>query len=110
MGSLSDEYARCYADVVRFVDPVPQEGLRSRRSDWQIVIDQHASPPVWMPGDHAAYMEDVYAGIFRLFDKVLKRYGLSFSAVNAADDDVVEGSMTPQTRIVWYESPANPIL
>ena len=62
------------------------------------------------PGDHVVYMEDVYGGTFRLFDKVLKRYGLTFSAVDASDVDAVERSMTPQTRMVWLESPTNPLL
>src|SRR4029077_2120922 len=62
------------------------------------------------PGDHVVYMEDVYGGTFRLFDKVLKRFGLPFSAVDASDIDAVERSMTPQTRMVWLESPTNPLL
>ncbi len=62
------------------------------------------------PGDHVVYMEDVYGGTFRLFDKVMKRYGLTFSAVDAADLDAVEKSVTPQTRMVWLESPTNPLL
>ena len=62
------------------------------------------------PGDHVVYMEGVYGGTFRLFDKVLKRYGLTFSAVDASDVDAVERSMTPQTRMVWLESPTNPLL
>jgi cystathionine beta-lyase/cystathionine gamma-synthase len=62
------------------------------------------------PGDHVVYMEDVYGGTFRLFDKVLKRFGLTFSAVDAADVDAVEQSITPQTRMVWLESPTNPLL
>ncbi|TAN34991.1 cystathionine gamma-synthase [bacterium] len=62
------------------------------------------------PGDHVVYMEDVYGGTFRLFDKVMKRYGLSFSAVDAGDIEAVERSMTPATRLVWLESPSNPLL
>ena len=62
------------------------------------------------PGDHVVYMEDVYGGTFRLFDKVLKRFGLTFSAVDASDVDAVERSMTPRTRMVWLESPTNPLL
>src|SRR5713226_5305821 len=62
------------------------------------------------PGDHVVYMEDVYGGTFRLFDKVLKRFGLTFSAVDASYIDAVERSMTPQTRMVWLESPTNPLL
>jgi cystathionine beta-lyase/cystathionine gamma-synthase len=62
------------------------------------------------PGDHVVYMEDVYGGTFRLFDKVLKRYGLTFSPVDAADVDAVERSITPATKLVWLESPTNPLL
>lgn len=62
------------------------------------------------PGDHVVYMEDVYGGTFRLFDKVLKRYGLTFSAIDASDLDAVESSMTENTRMVWLESPTNPLL
>src|SRR5690348_1405864 len=62
------------------------------------------------PGDHVVYMEDVYGGTFRLFDKVLKRYGLSFTAVDASDVDRVESAMTDKTRMVWLESPTNPLL
>jgi len=62
------------------------------------------------PGDHVVYMEDVYGGTYRLFDKVLQRYGLSFSAVDANDLDAVERSITPATKLVWLESPTNPLL
>src|SRR5256884_2103181 len=62
------------------------------------------------PGDHVVYMEDVYGGTFRLFDRVLKGYGLSFSAVDASDLDAVEKSVTPQTKMLWLESPTNPLL
>ncbi|TMD25906.1 MAG: cystathionine gamma-synthase [Chloroflexi bacterium] len=62
------------------------------------------------PGDHVVYMEDVYGGTFRLFDKVLKRFGMEFSAIDASDLDVVERSMTSRTRMLWLESPTNPLL
>src|SRR3989442_14484888 len=62
------------------------------------------------PGDHVVYMEDVYGGTFRLFDKVLKRFGLTFSPVDASDVEAVEKAMTSQTRMVWLESPTNPLL
>ena len=62
------------------------------------------------PGDHVVYMEDVYGGSFRLFDKVLNRFGVTFASVDASDLDAVESSMTPQTRMVWLESPTNPLL
>jgi cystathionine beta-lyase/cystathionine gamma-synthase len=62
------------------------------------------------PGDHVVYMEDVYGGTFRLFNRVLKRYGLTFSSVDASEVDAVEKAMTPATKLVWLESPTNPLL
>ena len=62
------------------------------------------------PGDHVVYMEDVYGGTFRLFDKVLKRYGLTFSAIDASDLDAVEAAVNEKTRMLWLESPTNPLL
>jgi cystathionine beta-lyase/cystathionine gamma-synthase len=62
------------------------------------------------PGDHVVYMEDVYGGTFRLFDKVLKRYGLSFTGIDATDLDAVEQALNDKTRMVWLESPTNPLL
>jgi cystathionine beta-lyase/cystathionine gamma-synthase len=62
------------------------------------------------PGDHVVYMEDVYGGTYRLFDKVLKRYGLDFTAVDASDLDAVERAISPATRVLWLESPTNPLL
>ena len=61
------------------------------------------------PGDHVVYMEDVYGGTFRLFDKVLKRFGMTFTDVDASDVDQVEAAMTDKTRMVWLESPTNPL-
>ena len=62
------------------------------------------------PGDHIVYMEDVYGGTFRLFDKVLKRYGLTFTSIDATDLDKVETAMTAKTKLMWLESPTNPLL
>ncbi|HEY6782836.1 MAG TPA: cystathionine gamma-synthase [Candidatus Dormibacteraeota bacterium] len=62
------------------------------------------------PGDHVVFTEDVYGGTFRLFDKVFQRYGLSFTAVDPTDPDAVAAAMTDRTRLVWLESPTNPLL
>ncbi len=62
------------------------------------------------PGDHVVFTEDVYGGTFRLFDKVFRRYGLSFTAVDPTDPDTVAAAMTDRTRLVWLESPTNPLL
>lgn len=62
------------------------------------------------PGDHVVYMEDVYGGTFRLFDKVMKRYGITFTAVDASQLDAVEAALTDRTRLLWLETPTNPLL
>jgi cystathionine gamma-lyase len=61
-------------------------------------------------GDHVVYSDDVYGGTFRIFDKVFRHHGLSFTAVDACDPANVERAMTPRTRLVWLESPTNPML
>ena len=62
------------------------------------------------PGDHVVFTEDVYGGTYRLFDKVFRRYGLSFTAVDPTDPDTVAAAMNDRTRLVWLESPTNPLL
>ena len=62
------------------------------------------------PGDHVVFTEDVYGGTFRLFDKVFQRYGLSFTAVDPTDPDAIAAAITDRTRLVWLESPTNPLL
>jgi len=62
------------------------------------------------PGDHIICGDDVYGGTFRLFDKILRRYGLTFSYIDLADLDMVKDSIRPETRMIWLESPTNPLL
>ena len=61
-------------------------------------------------GDHVVVTDDLYGGTFRLFDKVLARYGLTFSYVDASDARNVEAAMTKKTRLVWLETPTNPLM
>jgi cystathionine gamma-lyase len=62
------------------------------------------------PGDHVVYMQDVYGGTARLFDSVLRRYGLTFTAVDATDLELLEDALTDTTKLVWLETPTNPLL
>jgi cystathionine gamma-lyase len=61
-------------------------------------------------GDHVVASDDVYGGTFRIFDKVYRRHGLSFSYVDMSDPANVERALTPRTKLVWIESPTNPML
>src|SRR5512146_3053466 len=61
-------------------------------------------------GTHVVAGNDVYGGTFRLFDKVLRRYGLSFDFVDTTDPESVAEALAPQTKLVWIETPTNPLL
>src|SRR5207245_7094186 len=61
-------------------------------------------------GDHVVVSDNTYGGTFRLFDKVLKRYQLSFSYVDTSKLDEVERAMTPSTRMLFVETPTNPVM
>ncbi len=61
-------------------------------------------------GDHVVCSDDVYGGTFRLFDKVFKKMGLSFSFVDLADVANLEKAITPKTKMLWVETPTNPML
>jgi cystathionine gamma-lyase len=61
-------------------------------------------------GDHVVFSDDVYGGTFRIFDKVFRRLGLSFDAVDMTDPRNVERALRPTTRLVWIETPTNPML
>ena len=61
-------------------------------------------------GDHVICSDDVYGGTFRLFDKVLRRFGLDFTFMDLTDLSKVKASFRPNTRMLWIESPTNPML
>jgi cystathionine gamma-lyase len=61
-------------------------------------------------GDHVLASDDVYGGTFRLFDAVFRRLGLEFSYVDMTDPAAVARALRPRTRLVWIESPTNPML
>jgi cystathionine beta-lyase/cystathionine gamma-synthase len=61
-------------------------------------------------GDHVIVTDNTYGGTFRLFDKVLRRYGLTFSYVDTSDLGATERAFTPQTKLVFVETPTNPVM
>ena len=61
-------------------------------------------------GDHVVCADDVYGGTYRLFELVLKRYGLEYSWVDMADPDNVRRAVRPNTKMLWVETPTNPML
>ncbi len=62
------------------------------------------------PGDHVLAGNDVYGGTYRLFERVLRPYGLDFSYVDTTDLEMVITNLRPNTRMIWIETPSNPLL
>ncbi|MBI3553845.1 MAG: cystathionine gamma-synthase [Elusimicrobia bacterium] len=61
-------------------------------------------------GDHVVSCNDLYGGTYRVFTKVFARHGMSFSFVDATDMKAIEKAMTSKTKILWIETPSNPML
>ncbi len=62
------------------------------------------------PGDHVIIPHDAYGGTFRLFAKVLERWGLQCTTTDLADLDALATALETPTRLVWCETPTNPLL
>ena len=65
---------------------------------------------VLQPGDHVVIPDDAYGGTFRLIDKVFTRWGVQHTPVPLSDLDAVRDAITVKTRLIWVETPTNPLL
>jgi cystathionine gamma-lyase len=61
-------------------------------------------------GDHVVCSDDVYGGTYRIFERVWRRYGIDFTFVDPRNPAAFEAAMRPATRVVWIETPSNPLL
>jgi cystathionine beta-lyase/cystathionine gamma-synthase len=61
-------------------------------------------------GDHVVVTDNTYGGTFRLFERVLRRYALEFSYVDTSKLDLVESAFTPRTKMLFVETPTNPVM
>ncbi len=61
-------------------------------------------------GDHIVASDDMYGGTYRLFSMMLQRYGLEFSFVDSASLEAIEGAIRPNTRLIYVETPTNPLM
>jgi cystathionine beta-lyase/cystathionine gamma-synthase len=61
-------------------------------------------------GDHVVVTDNTYGGTFRLFDKVLTKYQLTFSYVDTSQPELVEQAIRPETKMLFVETPTNPVL
>ncbi|AXN46328.1 Cystathionine gamma-synthase [Mycobacterium marinum] len=62
------------------------------------------------PGDHVVIPDDAYGGTFRLIDKVFTGWNVEYTPVALADLDAVRAAIRPTTRLIWVETPTNPLL
>ncbi|MFJ3900715.1 cystathionine gamma-synthase [Streptomyces sp. NPDC090025] len=63
-----------------------------------------------VPGDHVVIPNDAYGGTFRLFAKVVQRWGVDFSVADTSDVEAVRGAINDRTKLIWVETPSNPLL
>ncbi len=61
-------------------------------------------------GDHIVAVDDIYGGAFRLFEQVYKKFGIHVTYVDATDAENIFNAITPQTKLIWIETPTNPTL
>ncbi|MFI6472333.1 MULTISPECIES: cystathionine gamma-synthase [unclassified Streptomyces] len=62
------------------------------------------------PGDHVVIPNDAYGGTFRLFAKVVSRWGVEWSVADTSDPASVRAAVTDRTKVIWVETPSNPLL
>ncbi|MBO6523589.1 MAG: PLP-dependent transferase [Balneolaceae bacterium] len=65
---------------------------------------------MFRPGDHIISSDDLYGGSYRLFTSVFEPYGIKFSFIDMTDLELVESTITSQTKMMWIETPTNPLL
>lgn len=74
------------------------------------VAGMNAVMGTFKSGDHFVVCDDVYGGTYRLFNRVLTKFGLSFSFVDLTKSGALEAAIRPQTKLLWLETPSNPLM
>src|SRR5690606_18465650 len=62
------------------------------------------------PGDHIVCSDDVYGGSYRILDKVMRPMGIETTQVDMSEPSGVEAALRPSTKVIWIETPTNPML
>jgi cystathionine beta-lyase len=70
----------------------------------------HTAMSLLKAGDHIVMANDVYGGTFRLVDKIMQNLGIEYTAVDTADDAALKAAIKPNTKMVYLETPSNPLL
>jgi len=87
-----------------------EEGAFGRAFSSGMAATDCALRAVLRPGDHVVTPTDAYGGTFRLIDKVFTQWNITYTPVALSDLDAVRAAITPQTRLIWVETPTNPLL
>jgi cystathionine gamma-synthase len=87
-----------------------EEGTFGRAFSSGMAASDCALRAMLRPGDHVIIPNDAYGGTFRLIDKVFTQWNVGYTPVALSDLDAVCAAITPQTRLVWVETPTNPLL
>lgn len=87
-----------------------EEGRFGRAFGSGMAASDCALRAVLRPGDHVVIPDDAYGGTFRLIDKVFTGWGVQHTPVALSDLDAVRAALSPRTRLIWVETPTNPLL
>ncbi|MGF2947160.1 cystathionine gamma-synthase [Mycobacterium sp. Lab-001] len=87
-----------------------EEGAYARAFSSGMAAADCALRAMLRPGDHLIIPTDAYGGTFRLIDKVFTQWGVRYTPVALSDLDAVRAAIAPQTRLIWVETPTNPLL
>lgn len=87
-----------------------EEGAFARAFSSGMAATDCALRAMLRPGDHVVIPDDAYGGTSRLIDKVFTRWDVQYTPVRLADLDAVGAAITPRTRLIWVETPTNPLL
>ena len=70
----------------------------------------HSVISMFKPGDHVICSDNVYGGTYRLFEQIIKEYGIEFTFINTSDNDLIKKSLKKNTKLIYVETPTNPML
>lgn len=87
-----------------------EDGTFARAFSSGMAASDCALRAVLRPGDHVVIPDDAYGGTFRLIDKVFREWGVNHTPVPLSDAGAVRAAITGQTRLIWVETPTNPLL
>ncbi|MCB0931864.1 MAG: cystathionine gamma-synthase [Mycobacterium sp.] len=107
------EYARTgnpTRTALEIVLAAVEDGRYGRAFSSGMAASDCALRAVLRPGDHIVIPDDAYGGTFRLIDKVFREWGVRHTPVHLADLDAVKSAITTDTKLIWVETPTNPLL